>query len=49
MPTYAFILFILACCLDILGVILLIYQTFATDPALDTIDEAIIPSSNEGT
>ena len=41
MPTYAIILFILACCFDILGVILLIYQTFATDPVLDTIDEVI--------
>ena len=41
MPTYAIILFVLACCFDILGVLLLIYQTFATDPALDTIDEAI--------
>ncbi len=39
MPTYATILFILACCLDILGVILLTYQTFATDPALDTVEE----------
>jgi hypothetical protein len=41
MPTYAIVLFILACCFDILGVILLIYQTFATDPALDTIDEVM--------
>lgn len=44
MPTYAIILFILACCLDILGVILLIYQTFATDPVLDTVDAAMVAS-----
>ena len=47
MPTYAIILFILACCLDILGVMLLIYQTIATDPALDTIDEAIKASGED--
>ena len=38
MPTYALILFILAGCLDILGVVLLTYQTFAPDPVLETIE-----------
>ncbi len=40
MPTYALILFILAGYLDILGVILLTYQTFAPDPVLEAIEAA---------
>lgn len=44
MPTYALILFILAGCLDILGVVLLTYQTFAPDPVLETIEAARMAS-----
>jgi hypothetical protein len=44
MPTYALILFILAGCLDILGVILLTYQTFVSDPVLEAIEAARMAS-----
>ncbi len=44
MPTYALILLILAGCLDILGVVLLTYQTFAPDPVLEAIEAARMDS-----
>ena len=50
MPTYALILFIVAGCLDIIGVILLTYQTFAPDPMLDAIEaRAAMMASVENT
>jgi hypothetical protein len=48
MPAYALILFIIAGCLDILGAILLTYQTFAPDPVLGAIEAAMIASVENG-